>query len=204
MLGLLLGLAAAVPPTVGVGRIDVALDPKVRIGPRSAGLLCAPNGDIRWRRDLTEADFASAPLVLLKTVESAGLRTTDDPAGLFAGMVEPANYLIGGRVTVADGDICVPSRGAPIFLGSRVTAESGAKGRLAFQVEWQVYSIHSRRVVFRRATDGEAILTRKTAGGVRILAHDALSNSLRDFLGRPDALALLKSPLNPNAAGTPR
>ena len=128
MLELVLALAAAVPPTVGIGRIEMAVDPKVRIGPRSAGLLCAPNGDIRWRRDLTEADFASASLILLKAVEDAGFPTTDDPAGLFAGIVGPADYLIGGRVALADGDICIPSRGAPVFLGSRVTAESGAKG----------------------------------------------------------------------------
>lgn len=191
MLGLLLGIAAAVAPTVGIGRIDVALDPKARLGPRSAGLLCAPNGDIHWRRDLTEADFDSAPAIVAKEIEAAALRTTSDPAGLFPGQIAPADYLIGGRVTAAQGDICIPSRGAPILFGSRVTAESGAKGSLILQVEWQVYAVQTRTVVLTMVTGGQAILAKKTPAGIRRLTHEALAGSVAYFLAQPEVQQLL-------------
>lgn len=194
MLGLMLGLAIAATPTVGVWRIDVALDPKARLGPRSAGLLCAPNGDIHWRRDLTEADFTSAPAIILQAIGAAGLRTTGDATGLFAGVVGPADYLIGGRVTAAEGDICIPSRGAPILFGSRVTAESGAKGRLILQVEWQVYAIQSRSIVLSAVTGGQGALPTKTPAGVRRLVHAALAESLGYFLAQPDVRRALVSP----------
>lgn len=193
MLGLLLGLAVAATPTVGVGRVDVALDPKARLGPRSAGLLCAPNGDIHWRRDLTEADFDSAPTIILQAIGAAGLRTTGDATGLFAGVVGPADYLIGGRVTAAQGDICIPSRGAPILFGSRVTAESGAKGSLILQVEWQLYAIQSRTIVLTAVTGGQGVLPKKTPAGVRRLVHEALAASLGVFLAQPDVRSVLAS-----------
>lgn len=204
MLELLLGLVAAVALTVGVGRIDVALDPKARLGPRSAGLLCAPNGDIHWRRDLTEADFSSAPLILLPSIEAAGLRTTGDPAGLFAGVVAPADYLIVGRVTAALGDICIPSRGAPILFSNRVTAESGAKGSLTLQVEWQVYSVQTRTVLLKLVTGGQAVVPKKTPAGIRRLVHEAMAGSIRYFLAQPEVRQILTTaPANNRGDGQP-
>lgn len=193
MLTLLIALVTATAPTIGVGKVSVALDPKAKLGPRAAGLLCAPNGDIHWRRDLTEADFGDAPALIVQAVETAGFKATADPTGLFAGAVAPGDYLIGGRVTAAQGEICFPSHGAPILFRSRTPADGQAKGSLILQVDWQVYSLAQRKVVLTLTTGGQGTLERKTYGGVRELTRQALSGSLRYFLNQPDVRTLLAS-----------
>jgi len=82
---MLLLVAAAANPNVAPGvpmaiHIDYKLDPETVIGPVRAGMLCLPNGKLRWR-DLRLPGLLDSQALVARALASGGMNVVTRDAG---------------------------------------------------------------------------------------------------------------------------
>lgn len=90
--------------------------------------------------------------IFFDTMKGHGANVVGDTARLF-GLTESAQaaeFLIGGRITSINGNVCYPSS----FWRASLTGKSLAEFNMI--VEWEMFSAMSRQVVYKFSTQGNA------------------------------------------------
>jgi len=143
-----------------------------KIGSKKAGLVCLPNGSIRWTKDLVLSEAE------LRTALSQGLNGSDGHFAQSESSIfrEPdrAKYLIAAHISRAKFDVCATRWG----LGDR----HAIKGTGRITIDWKVYSTADRSLVLELQTDEGVDQPDASAGGIRALVVKALERSTAAFL----------------------
>ena len=162
-------------PTYAVAFAGTEFKKGQKIGSKKAGLLCLPNGPVRWGRE----DFHLDGHELLEAVRSSlaarGVAAPSSRATAFLGNAgEEATHLIGVTVTGGRFDLCVPRWGLGDRRGVRGGATLEAKWELFSKVEQKVVaSAVTRRAFSGQAPDFAALVGNLIDGSVDQFLHDA-------------------------------
>jgi serine protease Do len=127
------------------------------------------------RAFLTDGDLEE---VFRAEFTSAGYTVAGDPNALFEETSENRpDYLIGGIVHDVQANLCSP--------GLRFGATDRAKGEASLAVDWQVYSLRTRKVEFSVTSDGAGRLESPRDGGGFEVFRQAFRAAARTLLANP-------------------
>jgi hypothetical protein len=137
---------AAAEPRYAVAYARADFGRGEKIGLKKAGLLCLPNGAVRWGK----GDFYVEPAELVANVGAglakSGLSLPEAAASRFGPAAsEAASHLIGFRITSGRFDVCARKWG----LGDR----SRLRGTGRVTARWEVFSKAEQKVVLTTATE---------------------------------------------------
>ena len=163
--------AAAAEPTYAVAYSKADFHKGEKIGLKKAGLLCLPNGPVRWGRGDFFVDPAELSAAVGASLARTGMKVSPAAAAGFgqAG-VEAATHLIGLTVTGARFDLCAPKWG----LGDR--SRLRGTGRLA--ARWEVFSKAEQKIVFTTVTEQSVTAEVEDFG---TLVESLVERSAEDF-----------------------
>ncbi len=99
-----------------------------------------------------------------------------------------ANYLVGGRITRVNVNICYANYtpNSPDF--------SRSSGSAAIDVEWQLFSTLERKVVGTVKITGNAAKVKNKAGGAWAVLYAAFADSVRQLSANPQLRKVLSAP----------
>jgi len=148
-------------------------------------LASKPLASAAERALLTEEGFGE---VFREEFSSVGYTVSGDPNALFEEASETRpDYLIGAIVHDAKANLCSPG------LGFGPTGK--AKGEASLAVDWQIYSLRTRKVELSVTSEGAARLERSRSGGGIELFRQAFRAAARDLLANPRLRELLEAPV---------
>jgi len=128
-------------------KIIVKLRRGEEIGQSAGGLLCVPGPKLKWRGgrvNITDEEFTE---VFREELLKANYPIVGDPNALFDDPdLSKAELLVAGMITSLTINSCFPMSGYGNF-------ESGNGGAYV-KVDWQIYSLLDREVVYSTTTEG--------------------------------------------------
>ena len=143
---LLAAPSAAAEPTYAVAYAKTDFHKGEKIGLKKAGLLCLPNGPVRWGRGDFFVDAQELSAEVGESLARRGVKISPAAAAGFgqAG-TEAATHLIGLTITGARFDLCAPRWG----LGDR----SRLRGTGRLTARWEVFSKAEQKIVVTAVTE---------------------------------------------------
>jgi serine protease Do len=156
-------------------------------GELRTGLACLnrkPLAPAAGRAYLTDGDLEE---VFREEFSSAGYTVAGDPNALFEEPSETRpDYLIAGIVSNVTASLCSP--------GLHSSATDRAKGEASLAVDWQVYSLKTRKVEFSVTSGGSGLLTSPREGGGFEVFRQAFRAAARNLLANPRLREILDAP----------
>lgn len=183
-------------------RIDIR--PDAEVGDfRSTFFRCGSTHDhLYWGQKIFENVEADWLRIAGSELDAAGYRLPNDPDNLFAAdsqYTQDAVYLLGARVLDLRMDLCDHVHW---FSNKPFNLQSG---QAWMRVEWSVFSVLQKRIVFRTAVTGKSILRKATPLGANRLADRAFGDAARRLAADEGFHALISRRLpNPDEARTTR
>lgn len=168
------------PPDAGIKviqfrRIADALPKGDPIGKSRFGVLCIPGKPFAWRDgrvNVNDDEFAES---FRQVVEKAKFATVVESNALPDVTVNPrAGLLVSGQVVNVYLDACSP--------WSDFGNWRDARGGAYVKVQWQVYSVAQKKVIYETATEGSYQTDDSVAGGVTELIRSAFSSATQNLL----------------------
>lgn len=144
LFALVLAAGQAEAPDYSIAYIRFDIPERAKIGSKRAGLLCFPNGALRWgdvARRGDESLIASASAALA----ASGLSLADPPSEIFENRAPPSRFRITGVVTELSASLCAPGWG----LGQR----EAYKGSGRLRIVWSVHEQATRSLVRTETVD---------------------------------------------------
>lgn len=214
LLAFFLLTACAVPPVRDAGRLAPILVPEdvqtrdIELGPLVAkmaqarvgiqfGFLCEP-GEARLlsttRLPVSQEQINKG----FKTVfESLGYRVLKEEADSVFGKGSSADLVLGGTLTQFQSNLCYPFSGrADLSAGST----NSVKGAAFVEIDWELYSVSERKVVFRSKTQGSFETKETVRGGFETIVLSAVVASLTNLAANPAFHAIAARPVAPAKA----
>ena len=163
--------AFAAPPArvYVVERLGDSIGADDSIGPKRAGLMCLPNGHIRWR-DLMPGERADRRDIVEDALEDAGL-----PIVSGAPSATRRQFRVRGLVTEASASLCARQQ----LIGDKAALSGTAHVTIEWRVEDVADPVSSRRHV--------STITRSIAGkdaaSASTIGRALVSEAARDLAG---------------------
>ncbi len=149
-LGLLIGTPAspAIAPrgdadlTYIVAPLRSELSRAAVVGRRRAGLLCAPNGRLRWADLAPDPDRAA--VLIADVLREAGVAADLPRDDRIGGTAPPGERRVLGDVVALDASLCVKETSVPRLFRMKIAP---TKGRATLTVRWRVHEVGEREPV---------------------------------------------------------
>lgn len=130
-------------------KIVIKMRRGTKIGAWEVGLLCIPQGELKYRGGKISFGGDELSEVFREELEKANYTLVGDPNLLFDDpSTWKAQFLIAGLVKDMKANICYPYSG----FGNM----SSANAQAYVKVEWQIYSRLDRKVVYKVTTEGSS------------------------------------------------
>jgi serine protease Do len=160
---------------VAFSRITARLNRGQTWGQIQGGLFCIPAGNLVWGGGQVRIDTGEFGDVFREELEKTGFKVLGGSGNLFEEAdTSAAEYLVAGAVKQASATICSIMAGMGDF--------DTIKGRILFDIEWQVYSRLQRRVVATINTRGGVNQTKSGPGGPLLLFEQAFAENVRQLI----------------------
>jgi hypothetical protein len=132
-----------------------------------------------------------------KTVfESLGYRVLKEADSVFA-KTASADLVLGGTLTQFQSNLCYPYSGrADLTAGST----SSVKGSAFVEIDWELYSVSERKVVYRGKSQGSFETKEIVMGGFDAIVLNAVAASLTNLAANPAFHAIAARPVAPAKA----
>lgn len=154
------------------------------IGSIQTGMFCVPAGELYWRSGravISDEEFGD---ILRRELEKSNYTVVGDPSQLFEDESSwKAEYLIAGRVTDINANICYPAAGFGNF--------NSAKGEGYMEVEWQIYSRKNRDVVLKIKTEGTSKINAAVPSGDDEIYYQAFAMAVNNLLAKQEFYELV-------------
>jgi hypothetical protein len=162
---------AAAEPRYAVAYAKAEFARGEKIGLKKAGLLCLPNGAVRWGKGDFHVDPAELSASVGAGLARTGLSLPDAAASRFGPAAgEAASHLIGFTITAGRFDLCAPKWG----LGDR----SRLRGTARVAARWEVFSKADQKVVLTAVTEQSVT---SEAGDFSALLDILIARSAQEF-----------------------
>jgi serine protease Do len=161
---------------VQFARIVVDLKRGEQIGTYREGVdWCVQPGTLVYRAGRMSLDDSELTDTFREELTRANYRVVGDPDALFEDPSSgQAEFLVAGRVTKIDADLCFA-----YMTWEQVEKVSGAA---TMEVEWQVYSRLDREVVHQTRTRGRGEVTEPSTTGDTDILQNAFAQATRNLL----------------------
>jgi S1-C subfamily serine protease len=161
---------------VQFSRIVVDLKRGEQIGTYREGVdWCSQPGTLVYRGGRMSLDDSELTETFREELTRANYRVVGDPDALFDDPSSwQAEFLVAGRVTKIDADLCFA-----YMTWEQVERVSGAA---VMEVEWQVYSRLDRKVVHQTRTRGRGEVTEPSTTGDTDILQNAFAQATRNLL----------------------
>ena len=133
------------------------------------------DGNIFWNQGRVLARNVEFADLFYDEMKIANFNIVGNPNKMFAGALEERvkpRYLIGGQIEEIKLRVCDER---DFWTG---WPRNTQKGKGAVKVNWQVYSVLDRKIVYEITTQGAAVLERGAAGGELVIIHNAFANAV--------------------------
>jgi hypothetical protein len=133
------------------------------------------DGNIFWNQGRVLARDVEFADLFYDEMKIANFNVVGNPDKMFAGALEERvkpRYLIGGQIEEIKLRVCDER---DFWTG---WPRNTQKGKGAVKVNWQVYSVLDRKVVYEITTQGAAVLERGAVGGELVIIHNAFANAV--------------------------
>lgn len=115
-------------------------------------------------------------------------RIAGDPLRPFDARTEAAEYLVAAEIKHISISLCERIKQRWRFI-SRIGAQEGTG---SISVDWQVYSMLARRVVFRATTDGAASVSQPIPDAWSVIIYKSFEDSVAGLAADPEFAGALK------------
>jgi hypothetical protein len=179
----------ALKPGITLYRIEISFSSGQNIGTRKAGLLCAPDGSMRWSAEW----LAHAKPALYAFLAAHHIPTADTQAGEFGIAAPQTDLIVNGFIEEAHISICFTHPG----FGLKRFGIDGAKldkvkGGGELHVHWKIFSQARNALVLEAQTIGASDGSMKSENGVGEIVEQMLTQALAHLLEQPNFQALVK------------
>ncbi len=148
------------------------------VGQQKLGPFCIPRGRLSWtggHSTGTDQDFTSA---FHDELQSANYTVVGDPDALFPdASASRAEIMVGGIIDKFQLDVCYPLAGERDLLD--------IKGTASLHVNWEIYDVLSRKVVYEKATGGFYSAKESITGGQIAMFTNAFASAVKNLLADP-------------------
>lgn len=156
-------------------KIIVKLRRLEEIGEAYGGILCVPNTKLEWqggRVNITTEDFTE---IFRDELLKANYPIVGNPNALFDDPeLSKAELLVAGMINDLELNICYPNSGFGDF--------STAKGGAYMKVDWQIYSLLDRSVIFNTTSEGSFELDESRRDGLFNIMSTSFANATQNLL----------------------
>ncbi|HZR35637.1 MAG TPA: trypsin-like peptidase domain-containing protein [Nevskia sp.] len=178
-------------------RIVVKLRRGEEIGKQMGGWPCKLRGHLTWHgghADIENEEFVQA---FHDALTQANYAVVGDPAALFEDpSASRAELKIAGLVDKLHVDVCYPHDGSHDY--------DTAKGGAYLRVNWQIYDVIQKKVVYEATTDGAYREDSSGAGGTVAYTINAFDEAVRNLLADPGFHELVTHPRTSPAVAAKR
>jgi S1-C subfamily serine protease len=175
-----LSSALSVPNGVGAKAIQYRSAPDALskgdvVGISRFGVLCLPGKPLAWRDGRVnpgDSDFAES---FRAVMERAKFATVAEPGALPEALLNPqADFLLTGQIVSLNVDACSPGS----VLGNWRDARGGAQ----LKVQWRLYSLAQKKVLYETTTEGSYHTDDSVLGGAAELVRNAFAAATQNLL----------------------
>lgn len=167
--------AGAETRPVVLSRIVTKLTPGQEVGVVKETGLCIPAQPLF----LEAKDYEVLKKLVLERFHidttAAGFRSPVDPTSLFQEEAPPGSeFLVAASIETWDRDLC--------YTYAQLDNYRAVKGRVDLSFEWQIYSVHEKKVIARVRTVGAAEVKRTGLESARTLTERAVAANVRRLI----------------------
>ncbi len=157
----------------------------------------APTDYLHWGLGQLQELGGDWPDFTQRTLRDAGFSVPSDPGNVFGDLDHDrrsATYLLGGRITALDLDVCEHLDWA---TGDLLYQQSGTA---SIEIEWTLFNAIRRSVVFRTTTQGSGEVDRRRPLGIQNLVDRSFREAMQRLAVEPEFRAFVAQRPDPRTA----